>query len=100
MHLGVTPRHIVLVVASVAVLALGVYFWREVNASPSPTGGGAHPKAPAAPEPTGDKQPEGDKSLAVSQPAPPPVRDSSIKPPPVPPPSTSGDTPAPSLDVG
>lgn len=33
---AVTSRHIVLVLSSVAVLAMGLYLWREVNATPAP----------------------------------------------------------------
>lgn len=85
-------------VSSVAVLAMGLYLWREVNATPappdtpSPEKRTSKPKvddeAPAAEAPERDKQP-----TRVARPDPAPVRDTASRPAPSTP-STTTEAPA------
>ena len=92
-NLPVTPRHIVLVVSSVAVLAMGLYLWREVSATPAPVEP-SQPEKRAAKPPASDETPAPEKQpdkIAVTEPKR-PVRDTTIKPPPPPPPNTEAPT--------
>ncbi|MBA3461307.1 MAG: hypothetical protein H0T46_15195 [Deltaproteobacteria bacterium] len=71
-----TPRHIVLVVASVALLAAGVYLFREVNATPATTDVAKRPvkaSEPAQEEPD-TAQPDKAPDRSASRRPPPPVR--------------------------
>ena len=53
-----TPRHLILVVASVAVLAMGVYLFKEVNATPATADVSKHDKpAPTPPPPRPPDEP-------------------------------------------
>ncbi|MEO7094935.1 MAG: hypothetical protein ABI175_16875 [Polyangiales bacterium] len=87
-----TPRHLVLVVSSAAVLAMGLYLWREVSATPAPVESSKPEKHPikvtedTAPEP--EKEP--DQVAAVPE-VKRPVRDATpIK---APPPPTNTEAP-------
>jgi hypothetical protein len=97
----VTPRHIVLVVASVALLAAGVYLFKEVRATPATADVSKRPDkvapAPESDDPeatTPEKTPERTASRRPS----PPVRsapDAMMK---EPMPASSSDTPKPAID--
>ena len=53
-----TPRHLILVVASVAVLAMGVYLFKEVNATPATADVSKRDKpAPTPPPPPPPEEP-------------------------------------------
>ena len=98
MQRTVTTRHIVLAVSAIAVLAMGVYLFNEVRATPTPDPvpqrTAAQPPAPKADEPE-DKPPEPTK--VASRPAANPVRETQpIRT--APPPPAASDTPPPSVD--
>lgn len=70
-----TPRHIVLVVATVALLAAGVYLFREVNATPATADVTKRPaKAPEPAHDEPDPPPEKVPDRTASRRPPPPVR--------------------------
>lgn len=97
MERAVTARHIILAVASVAVLAMGVYLFAEVRATPATADVTPRTKRDAPQSDDADKQPE--KVATTTQPSR-PQRDAAIKkpaPPPPPPPPDRGSDPAPSL---
>lgn len=56
-----TPRHLVLVVSSVVVLAMGLYLWREVSATPAPLETSKSEKRAAKPPVEDDASPEPEK---------------------------------------
>lgn len=91
---AVTSRHIVLVVSSVAVLAMGLYLWREVNATPAPLEKPQPEKRAAKPkvddEPAEPSEKPSDKVANVEPTR--PVRDPAVKPAVTP--STNTEAPA------
>src|SRR5881392_3984737 len=54
---AVTPRHLILVISSVAVLAAGLYLFKEVRATPAPTEVSKRTSPPTPPAPA-DEEPE------------------------------------------
>jgi hypothetical protein len=76
----------------VAVLAMGLYLWREVNATPAPIER-SKPEPRAAKPPVDDEAPEKEPEKMAQPEARRPVRDTKPIPPP-PPPSTNTEAPA------
>jgi hypothetical protein len=93
----VTPRHIALVLASVAVLAMGVYLWSQVNTSPATADVSKSEQAPSPPPPSADEHPEKQPDRVAAKTPDRPKRDAQIRetsaPPPPPPAQDTSGTP-------